>query len=174
MPHMLSRGIDPVIATAALSFSPILNIPSRIAIGWMGDVYSKKWLLNATAIAGGLALLAFALIGPTSTELVWMYAILWAVGLAMLPLQAAWVAETYGRAHYGSITPRAIRSPYWSGCRRAGCCPGVRLARQLPCRDAARRGRRCGGGNHVDVPAFTDVVPVTMLWSGRAREANSG
>src|SRR5688572_9038080 len=103
MPHMLSRGVEPVIATAALSLSLIINIPSRIAVGWMGDVYSKKWLLNLTAIAGGLALLAFALIGPTLTELVWVYAILWGMGLAMLPLQAAWVADTYGRANYGSI-----------------------------------------------------------------------
>lgn len=103
MPHMLSRGVDPVIATAALSLSLIINIPSRIVVGWMGDVYSKKWLLNLTAIAGGLALLAFALIEPALTELVWVYAILWGIGLAMLPLQAAWVADTYGRAHYGSI-----------------------------------------------------------------------
>jgi MFS family permease len=103
MPHMLSRGVEPVIATAALSLSLISNIPSRIAVGWMGDVYSKKWLLNLTAISGGLALLAFALVGPASTELVWVYAILWGIGLAMLPLQAAWVADTYGRANYGSI-----------------------------------------------------------------------
>jgi len=103
VPHMLSRGVDPVIATAALSVSLIVNIPSRIVIGWIGDVYSKKWLLNLTALAGGLALLAFALVGPTLTELVWIYAVLWGIGLAMLPLQAAWVADTYGRAHYGSI-----------------------------------------------------------------------
>jgi MFS family permease len=103
MPHMLSRGVDPVTATAALSLTLIISIPSRIAVGWMGDVYSKKWLLNLTAIAGGLALLAFALIGPTLSELVWVYAILWGIGLAMLPLQAAWTADTYGPAHYGSI-----------------------------------------------------------------------
>jgi MFS family permease len=80
LPHMLSRGVDPVIATAALSLSLMINIPSRIAVGWMGDVYSKKWLLNLTAITGGLALLAFALIGPTSTELIWVYALLWGIG----------------------------------------------------------------------------------------------
>lgn len=103
MPHMLGRGVDPVIATAAISLSLIINIPSRVAVGWMGDVYSKKWLLNVTAVAGGLALLAFAFVEPGLTELVWTYAILWGIGLAMLPLQAAWVADTYGRAHYGSI-----------------------------------------------------------------------
>jgi MFS family permease len=103
MPHMLTEGVDPVTATAALSLSLIINIPSRIAVGWMGDLYSKKWLLNLLAIAGGLALLALALIGPTLSELVWVYAIFWGIGLAMLPLQAAWVADTYGRAHYGSI-----------------------------------------------------------------------
>ncbi len=103
MPHMLSQGVAPVTATAALSLSLIINIPSRIAVGWMGDIYSKKWLLNLLAIAGGLALLALALTGPTLSELVWVYAIFWGIGLAMLPLQAAWVADTYGRAHYGSI-----------------------------------------------------------------------
>lgn len=103
MPHMLSQGVQPVVATAALSLSLIINIPSRLVVGWMGDVYSKKWLLNLTAISGGLALVALALIGPTLSDLVWLYAILWGIGLAMLPLQAAWVADTYGRAHYGTI-----------------------------------------------------------------------
>jgi len=28
---------------------------------------------------------------------------LWGIGLAMLPLQAAWMADTFGRKHYGSI-----------------------------------------------------------------------
>jgi MFS family permease len=103
MPHMLARGVGPMVATAALSLSLIVNIPSRVAIGWLGDVYSKKWLLNILAISGGLALLAFALVEPTLTELVWVYAALWGVGLAMLPLQAGWVADTYGRQNYGSI-----------------------------------------------------------------------
>ncbi len=103
MPHMLARGVEPMVATAALSLSLIVNIPSRVAIGWLGDIYSKKWLLNLLAIAGGLALLAFALLGPTRSELVWVYATLWGIGLAMLPLQAAWVADTYGRKNYGSI-----------------------------------------------------------------------
>jgi len=99
----LDRGIDPVIATAALSLALTINIPSRIAVGWLGDLYDKTWLLNALAIAGGLALLAFALIGPGRVSLVWTYAILWGIGLAMLPLQAAWVADTFGRTHYGAI-----------------------------------------------------------------------
>ncbi len=103
MPHMLARGVEPMVATAALSLSLIVNIPARVAVGWLGDLYGKKWLLNILAISGGLALLAFALAGPTLSELVWVYAVLWGIGLAMLPLQAAWVADTYGRKNYGSI-----------------------------------------------------------------------
>jgi MFS family permease len=103
LPHMLGAGVDPAIATAALSLSLVLNIPVRILVGWLGDVYDKNWLLNALAIAGGLALVAFAFVGPQRTGLVWTYAALWGVGLAMLPLQAAWTADTFGRAHYGAI-----------------------------------------------------------------------
>ncbi len=103
IPHMLAQGVNPAIATAALSLSLTINIPSRIAVGWMGDVYNKKWLLNLLAIAGGLALFALALVGPMLTGLVWTYAILWGIGLAMLPLQAAWVADTFGRKNYGAI-----------------------------------------------------------------------
>jgi MFS family permease len=103
MPHMLAEGVDPLVATAALSLALTINIPSRVAVGWMGDVYDKKWLLNLLAVAGGFALLAFALLRPGQTAWVWVYAVLWGIGLAMLPLQAAWVADTFGRNHYGSI-----------------------------------------------------------------------
>lgn len=103
MPHMLTQGISPAIATAALSVSLVVNIPSRIVVGWMGDYYSKKWLLNLLAVVGGLALWSFALVSPALTAFVWIYAALWGIGLAMLPLQAAWIADTYGRKSYGSI-----------------------------------------------------------------------
>ena len=103
IPHMLTQGISPAIASAALSVSLVVNIPSRIVIGWMGDYYSKKWLLNFLAVVGGFALWSFALVSPAHTVHVWFYAALWGIGLAMLPLQAAWIADTYGRKSYGSI-----------------------------------------------------------------------
>lgn len=103
LPHMLSEGVHPAIATAALSLALTINIPARIAVGWLGDIYDKNWLLNVLAVAGGLALAAFAFVGPGTTGLVWVYAVLWGIGLAMLPLQAAWIADTFGRANYGAI-----------------------------------------------------------------------
>jgi MFS family permease len=104
MPHMLTQGLSPAVATAVISVSLMVNIPARVAVGWMGDLYSKKWLLNLLAVAGGIALLAFALASPERPELVWTYAVLWGIGLGMLPLQAAWLADAYGRRHYGSIS----------------------------------------------------------------------
>ena len=92
------------MATAALSTALMVNIPGRIAVGWLGDIYEKRWLLNLLAVAGGMALLALALVTPVHSSLVWVYAVLWGVGLAMLPLQAAWLADVYGRTHYGSIS----------------------------------------------------------------------
>lgn len=103
MPHMLTQGVGAAVATAAISLSLIVNIPARIALGWMGDVYSKKWLLNVLAIAGALGLWALAVATPQRTGLVWVYAALWGIGLGMLPLQSAWLADSYGRKHYGSI-----------------------------------------------------------------------
>ncbi|MBI4312701.1 MAG: MFS transporter [Chloroflexi bacterium] len=104
MPHMLAQDISLAAATAAISLSLTVNIPSRVLVGWMGDLYDKKWLLNLLAIAGGFALLALAFASPGATGLIWAYAALWGVGLAMLPLQASWLADTYGRKHYGSIS----------------------------------------------------------------------
>ena len=125
MPHMLARGVDPVLATAALSLSLIINIPSRVAVGWMGDVYNKNWLLNVLALTGGLALLAFAFVSPALAALVWAYAILWGIALAMLPLQAAWIADTYGRTNYGSIN--AVSNSFALSGRIAGAL-GAALA----------------------------------------------
>ncbi len=103
MPHMLREGVPAAVATAALSLSLIVNIPARIVVGWMGDVYDKRWLLNLLAIAGAIALAAFALVDHEQQVWVWTYAVLWGVGLAMLPLQAGWLADHYGRRHYGAI-----------------------------------------------------------------------
>jgi MFS family permease len=95
--------LHPAVATAAISLALSINIPARIAVGWLGDIYDKNWLLNMLAIAGGLALASLAFAGAGSAMLVWVYAVLWGIGLAMLPLQAAWVADTFGRANYGAI-----------------------------------------------------------------------
>jgi MFS family permease len=103
LPHMLSEGVHPAAATAAISLALTLNIPARVAVGWLGDIYDKNWLLNILSVAGGLALAAFAFVGPGMTGLIWVYAVFWGVGLAMLPLQAAWIADTFGRANYGAI-----------------------------------------------------------------------
>lgn len=104
VPHMLSQGLPLAVAAAALSTSLIVNIPGRVLMGWLGDIYDKRWLLNALAVVGSAALLSLALVTPALSGLVWVYAALWGIGLAMLPLQAAWLADSYGRRYYGSIS----------------------------------------------------------------------
>lgn len=104
IPFVTGQGYSTGLASAVLSLSLVVNIPVRIYIGWLGDFYAHKWLLNLCAIAGGIALVALTFSKPSIPGLIWVYPILWGVGLAMLPLQAAWIGDTFGRRHYGVIS----------------------------------------------------------------------
>jgi MFS family permease len=104
IPFVTGQGYSAGFASAVLSLSLVVNIPARVYIGWLGDLYEHKWLLNMCAIAGGTALIALTFSSPSIPGIIWVYPILWGVGLAMLPLQAAWMGDTFGRRHYGVIS----------------------------------------------------------------------
>jgi len=103
-PFATGAGFSPAVAATVLSMSLVVNIPMRVYIGWLGDVYEHRWLLNLCALSGGIALFALAISGATFKPLIWVYPVLWGVGLAMLPLQAAWLGDVFGRKNYGAIS----------------------------------------------------------------------
>ncbi len=104
IPMMTSQGYSLALSTAVLSLSLTVNIPTRLLFGWLGDLYEHKWLLNICAVSGGVAMLALVVAKPSVPAVIWIFPILWGNSLAMLPLQGAWLADTYGRKHYGSIS----------------------------------------------------------------------
>ncbi|GEM_PF-4515909 len=104
IPLMLNKGYSLALATTILSLSLTINIPTRLLFGWLGDLYEHKWLLNICALSGGIAMLALDLANPSLPGFIWVYPLLWGNSLAMLPLQGAWLADTYGRKEYGTIS----------------------------------------------------------------------
>jgi MFS family permease len=104
LPFVTGQGYSHALAASVLSMSLVVNIPVRVYIGWLGDIYEHKWLLNLCAVSGGIALFALTLSEPSIPGLIWVYPLLWGVGLAMLPLQAAWLGDVFGRRNYGAIS----------------------------------------------------------------------
>lgn len=101
MPYLLQRGLSPGQAALIVGLSLLTNSPSRVVVGLLGDIFSKRWLLVACMLLQGAGLLALTL---TSTmPLGYVYAVLWGIGQSALGLQGAWVADLFGRRSYGSI-----------------------------------------------------------------------
>lgn len=101
VPYLLERGLAPRQAAVILGLSLLANSPSRIVVGVLGDVFSKRWLLVACMLLQGAGLLALTF--TNGMLLGYVYAVLWGVGQSALGLQGAWVADLFGRRFYGSI-----------------------------------------------------------------------
>jgi len=106
-PFLTGQGYSSGFAAMILSASLIVVVPVRISVGWLGVLYEQKWLLSLCTGAGGIAFLALIFSTPSVPGIVWVYPILWGVGLGSLPLQAAWMGDTFGRRHYGVISSTA-------------------------------------------------------------------
>jgi len=102
VPALLKSGIDVSSATLAVSAIPLISLPGRVAIGWLGDTHDKRKLLAGCLLLEGLGIL---LIAATTTP--WMLVpalLLFAPPFGgLIPIRPAVQAEVFGVESIGTI-----------------------------------------------------------------------
>jgi MFS family permease len=101
VPYLIKSGFSAQAAAVALGASLAISAPSRLAFGWFGDRTNiRLWLILSYALQGSSLLVLMSASG------VWMlglYALLFGLGSAALPLSSALVAEYFGRRSFATI-----------------------------------------------------------------------
>ena len=101
VPYLVSAGFSPVTAASALGAALAVSAPSRLLLGWLGDRTGLRLWLIVSFLLQGVSLLCLLSAGRVWT--LPLYALLFGVGSAALPLSSALVGQYFGRRSYASI-----------------------------------------------------------------------
>lgn len=98
---LIDRGFDPQMAANLLGLTAFMGVPGRLIFGYLGDRYTKRYLLTVTYVimAGGL----FLLISATSETQVILYALSFGLAAGIVPLTMAIQAEYFGTRAFAAI-----------------------------------------------------------------------
>ena len=107
MPYLTSVGLASGSAVLVATFIPLLSIVGRLGFGWLGDVFSKKYVLALTAAFQTAGLLAFYY-APSLWALI-IFLITFGLGYGgAIALRPAIQREYFGRNAFGSIQGASI------------------------------------------------------------------
>ena len=106
-PHLIERGLSPIVAATVISFFSAMSAVASFGIGFL----PRRWPLRYTMSLAG-ALLGtgtVGLIGVNSAEVAYLFAGLFGLGIGgvMTLLPMAW-ADYFGRESYGAIRGVAL------------------------------------------------------------------
>jgi len=88
------------VAIAVIGFA---NIFGTFAAGWLGQIYSKKWLLAGLYVVRTIVATAFILTPMTPTTVILFSMVMGALWLATVPLTSGLVADIYGLKYMGTL-----------------------------------------------------------------------
>lgn len=101
VPYLIDLGFSETTAAGALGGALALSIPSRLVFGWFADRTSIRLWLMAAFLAQGISVLILIQAGQIWT--IYVYALLFGIGNAALPLSSALIGEYFGRQNYATI-----------------------------------------------------------------------
>jgi MFS transporter, OFA family, oxalate/formate antiporter len=106
-PHLIERGISPLVAATVISFFSAMSAVASFGIGFLPRRWPLRHVMSLAAVllAGG----TFGLIGVRSAEAAYLFAGLFGLGIGgvMTLLPMAW-ADYFGRESYGAIRGVAL------------------------------------------------------------------
>jgi len=102
--HLNTRGIEEgsLKEVLVITFIPLLSAVGRLGFGWLGDIYSKKYLLGSTILLQGIGLIFFSC-APNQVALV-VFLITFGTGYGgSIALRPAIQRDYFGRSSFGAI-----------------------------------------------------------------------
>jgi len=102
IPHLVDMGIDYVAAAGVLGTMVLMSIPGRLILGWIGDIFDKRYLLFAVCLIQAVGIWIF--INATNLGMVYLFVVVF--GLAYggaIPLTLGLRADLFGRKIFATI-----------------------------------------------------------------------
>jgi MFS family permease len=102
MPYLGSVGFDRATAGLITAGIPIISIFGRLGLGWLGDVFSKKYIMAANAVSMAVGLLVLGFID--CMYLAPVFLLFFAVGFGgNVSLRGAIIRHYFGTAAFGRL-----------------------------------------------------------------------
>ena len=102
IPHLTDIGIPYQEASTVLGLMVLMSVPGRFIFGWLGDRFSKRFLLFLLCLLQGIGVYIF--INATTTTLLYLFVVIYGLGYGgVIPLTLALRADLFGRRNYATI-----------------------------------------------------------------------
>ncbi|MBI5550635.1 MAG: MFS transporter [Desulfobacterales bacterium] len=102
VPALTDAGIAPERAAISIGLLTLVSIVGRLAFGYLGDIFNKRYLFMVSYSMMGSGMLV--LMNAKTMGLVWLFLFLFGVGFGgNIPLMPAIRAEYFGRKALGKI-----------------------------------------------------------------------
>ena len=101
--YILDVDLPANIAAWALGLIGFFNIIGTYGCGWLGDRYSKKYLLSLLYLVRGLAFAVFLVVPKTEVSVLVFAAVIGFLWLGTVPLTSSLVAQIFGARYVSTL-----------------------------------------------------------------------
>ncbi len=102
IPYLIDLGVNPTSAASVVTFLAVASMGGRYGFGWLGDRFSKKWLLIILFIIQPIAI--FSLIRVHGFVDIIPFVLLYSTAYGgTVVVKATITGDYYGRKNYGKI-----------------------------------------------------------------------
>jgi predicted MFS family arabinose efflux permease len=103
-------GIDPSIGSTALALVGLFNVMGSYLFGWLGGLYSKRFLLGGIYVLRSAIIAAYFVVPPTPTSTLVFAAAMGTLWLGVVPLVSGLVIHLFGLRYMATLSGVAFMS----------------------------------------------------------------
>ena len=103
-------GIDPSVGSTALALVGLFNVMGSYLFGWLGGLYSKRFLLGGIYVLRSIFIAAYFVVPPTPTSTLVFAAAMGTLWLGVVPLVSGLVIHLFGLRYMATLSGVAFLS----------------------------------------------------------------
>jgi len=103
-------GIDPSVGSTALALVGLFNVMGSYLFGWLGGLYSKRFLLGGIYVLRSIVIAAYFVVPPTPTSTLVFAAAMGTLWLGVVPLVSGLVIHLFGLRYMATLSGVAFLS----------------------------------------------------------------
>jgi len=102
MPYLSNMGVSRTAAGLIAAAIPLTSIAGRFGLGWLGDIWDKRYVMILALLCMILGLLAFAY--PVNKWLIFLFLLFFPPGFGSINvLRASYLRESFGKENFGKL-----------------------------------------------------------------------